>query len=222
MSATARIRVHVEELFLDAPKSHRTIELKEELIANLQEQYEDLIVQGHESDEAYNIVVSSIGDIDELIRGLNERYILDPEAVDSRRKKSAILIAIAVGLYIVSLVPLFVAISEGTVLQGLAAMVIFWAAATVILVYNAMANPKYSKDQDNLIEDFKEFSSGKKKQNALMSTIDSIIWTTAVVIFLGGGFLTHRWNVLWLVFLLAGVARKIVDLLYLHMESDRD
>jgi heme/copper-type cytochrome/quinol oxidase subunit 4 len=222
MSATARIRVHVEELFLDAPKSHRTIELKEELIANLQEKYEDLIVQGHESDEAYNIVVSSIGDIDELIRGLNERYILAPEAVDSRRKKSAMRIAIAVGLYIFSLVPLFFGISEDAVLGGLAFMVFIWAVATVIIIYNGIANPKYSKEQDNLIEDFKQFSSGKKKQKAVKGTIDSIVWTTATVIFLGGGIVTHRWNVVWLVFLLAGVACKIIDLLFLHMESDRD
>jgi hypothetical protein len=131
-------------------------------------------------------------------------------------------IAIAVGLYISSFVPLFITINEGNALPGVAAMFFFWAVATVILIYNGIATPPYSKDQDNLVEDFKQFSSGKKKQQAVKGTIDSIIWTTAVVIFLGGGFITHRWNVVWLVFLLAGVARKIIDLLLLHMESDRD
>lgn len=219
MSANARIRVHVEDLFLNAPKSHRTIELKEELIANLQEKYADLIVQGKEEEAAYEIVITSIGDIDELIRGLNERYIFDPEAIDRQRQRSAILISIAVGIYIISLVPLFISIPHH-VLFGLAGMLTCWAIATMILIYNGVSKPKYKKDQDTLIEDFKQYTSEKKNGKAVKGSVDSIIWTSAVIIFLGGGFLTHRWNVLWLVFLLAAVVKQIVGLFYASIDRD--
>jgi hypothetical protein len=41
-----KLRKSVEELFENAPKTHRATELKEELLANLTDKYDDL-VPGH-------------------------------------------------------------------------------------------------------------------------------------------------------------------------------
>ncbi|MCL2055772.1 MAG: permease prefix domain 1-containing protein [Oscillospiraceae bacterium] len=212
MSAAQRIRVHVEELFLSAPKSHRTIELKEELIANLQDKLADLVAGGRDEETAYDIVISSIGDVDELIFSLQEQFILDPEVIELRRGRTAKFISIGVGMYVFGFVPFFLLLSYREVLAGLACMFLCWGIATSLIVYNALSRPKYSKTQDSIVEDFKEYTSVKKNDKQLRKSLNSIVWTTATFIFLGLGLVTRAWGVLWLIFILAAVVEKIIAL----------
>lgn len=214
MQADNKIRMHVEELFYKAPKSHRTIELKEELIANLQDRYADLVSQGKDEELAYNIAISGIGDIDELIRGLQEQYIFDPEAADRRRRKSAAFTSVAVGMYIFGLVPMILLANYGFEIIGAVTMFTVWAIATALIVYNSMSKPKYKKHQETMVEDFKEWASAKKNTKALRDSLNSIVWMSAVIIFLGGGFLFNKFNLFWLVFLLAAVVNKIINLVF--------
>ena len=68
-----RIRAYLEHAFADAPKTRRVEDLREELFSNLVEKYNDRLRQGMSEEDAYNAVIRSIGDIDELIdsvRGL--------------------------------------------------------------------------------------------------------------------------------------------------------
>lgn len=221
MSANSKIRMHVEELFLSAPKSHRTIELKEELIVNLQEKYADLISQGRDEELAYDMVISSIGDIDELIRSLQEKMILDPDVVQGQRHKSAMFISIAVGLYVMGIVPFLFMVDTGDEGIGLGITFAIWAVATMLLVYNALSKPKYSKHQDTIVENFKEYSRGKTNRKSLRGTVSSIIWTSTVFIFLAGGMMFGRWGTLWLVFLLAPVVQQIANLLLRDDDPER-
>ena len=66
-----RIRQKVEELFASAPRNKKVQELKEEMISNLEEKYQDLITCGKNEEEAFDITIASIGDIDELIRSMS-------------------------------------------------------------------------------------------------------------------------------------------------------
>ena len=65
-----KIRKHINELFKDAPKTRRAVELKEEMAQNTIEKYEDLIAEGHKEEDAFRIVVGSIGDVTELFEDL--------------------------------------------------------------------------------------------------------------------------------------------------------
>ena len=42
-----RLRAFMDELLKDIPKSRKVLELKEELIGNMEERYDDLIRQGY-------------------------------------------------------------------------------------------------------------------------------------------------------------------------------
>ena len=64
---TDRIRKYVEELFSEAPCTKENMNLKEEMIVNLQEKYTDLVENGSTKEVAYNTVISNIGDISPLI-----------------------------------------------------------------------------------------------------------------------------------------------------------
>lgn len=71
-----RLRGYIDKLFEEAPKSEEAMEVKEELLANLLEHYNDLLENGKAEEEAYQSVISNIGDISEVIASLKavKRY----------------------------------------------------------------------------------------------------------------------------------------------------
>ena len=74
-------------MFENAPQTNRPRELKEELLANLMDKYNDLISSGKREEEAFNITISGIGDIDELVRELKEKDVYDyGQSIKDRKK----------------------------------------------------------------------------------------------------------------------------------------
>ena len=63
-----KLRNHVNILFAAAPKTAKTEEIKEELLTNLNDKYNDLLADGYDSTAAFHIALSGIGDIDELLK----------------------------------------------------------------------------------------------------------------------------------------------------------
>ncbi|MDR0880288.1 MAG: permease prefix domain 1-containing protein [Clostridioides sp.] len=56
----SEIKAYVEELFLGSPKDAKVFELKEELLSNSYERYDDLVKAGISEEEAYRVVVANI------------------------------------------------------------------------------------------------------------------------------------------------------------------
>ena len=207
-----KIRSHVEQLFVNAPKTGRAYELKEELIANLVDRFEDLTSQGRDEQQAYNIVIAGIGDVDELIRGLSNESQTNSENIERRRQKSAILTSSAIGIYIISII--FPIIFESV--AGVVMMFICWATATMLLVYNSMSKPKYVKKDETLVEEFKEWKNKKSKKNALESSMIKLVWATATITFFIFGFFFNAFSPGWLVFILAAVISQIIKLSFAY------
>ena len=65
-----KIQSVITELFENAPDSQEIKELREEMISNAEEKYEDLIQRGFTEEQAYAMVMGSIGDIQELLAEL--------------------------------------------------------------------------------------------------------------------------------------------------------
>ncbi len=63
-----KIEAYIEELFKKAPNIPQTRDLKEEILSNTLEKYDDLLDCGMDDESAYKSAISSIGDIDELIK----------------------------------------------------------------------------------------------------------------------------------------------------------
>ncbi|MBO7340535.1 MAG: DUF4097 family beta strand repeat protein, partial [Lachnospiraceae bacterium] len=62
-----KIKSVITDLFENAPESQEVQELQEEMISNAEEKYEELIQRGFTEEQAYTMVMGSIGDIQELI-----------------------------------------------------------------------------------------------------------------------------------------------------------
>ncbi len=65
-----KIKDYIDLIFADAPDCAKTREMKEEMYSNVSDRYDDLIKEGKSPATAYNISVSGIGDISEIIDSL--------------------------------------------------------------------------------------------------------------------------------------------------------
>lgn len=135
-----QIRDYVESLFLDAPKSAKMTDLKEEIITNLNDKYTDLISSGMGEEQAYNRVIAGIGDIDELIKSQSP---VDYAEFEKQNRRCAFLTALAIGMYIFSLIPILILDGLG-LWENLGGALLFAivSAATGIIIYANMIRPK--------------------------------------------------------------------------------
>ncbi len=62
-----KLRAHMDELFRDAAPTEQTREIKEEILQNITDKYHDLLAEGKSEQAAYQIAISGIGDLDELL-----------------------------------------------------------------------------------------------------------------------------------------------------------
>ena len=73
----SKIKNYVEVLFSDIPRSKKANELKEELLSNMSERFDDYIGDGKTENQAYSLVISSLGDIDEMLEDVmpNDEFV---------------------------------------------------------------------------------------------------------------------------------------------------
>lgn len=206
-----KLRGYIDELFSDAPLTKKTVEVKEEILQNLTEKYNDLIAEGKSEDAAYNITVAGIGDISELIQELkssNEtrsEYIIDPQR-KKEKQRSAALVAIAIMLYILSLIP--VILSPGV--SGAIIMLLLIAAATGLLIYNGMTRSNIAKKDETLAAEFKEWRESNNARKSALRSITPALWSITLVIYFLVSFETGAWYITWLIFIIAAAVNNII------------
>lgn len=92
-----RIKQHFNKIFADAPKTRKALDLKQEMMQNALDKYDDMIADGYSEEDAYQNVIASIGDVRELFSEMEEKNLLTLSEKD--RKKKAMLTSVAVGIY---------------------------------------------------------------------------------------------------------------------------
>lgn len=208
------LRSYVERLFAAAPRTAKVNELKEELISNLTAKYSDLVSQGRSEEEAYRIAVGGIGDVNELIRGLENDKIYNYARMESDRRRSAIIVSAAVGLYIIALaVQILCAVVPflGGAL-GCVLMFVIAAVATSMLVFNAMSRPKYHKADTTIVEEFKEWNQQNGERHRIYRAVVSAMWPIIVAIYLLVSFFFMAWAYSWIIFIIGVAVQNILKL----------
>ncbi len=215
-----KIRKHINELFKDAPKTRRAVELKEEMAQNTIEKYEDLIAEGHKEEDAFRIVVGSIGDVTELFEDLKDRSLfLLPE---EQRRKKAMLTAAAVGIYIFAFVVLIVCLVVNDIyftepemgLLGFALSMLICIPPTCMLIYAANMYPVHNKKEENLVELYKEAAVSGSREKAIRRSVSMIIWLVTLLLYFAISMKTQHWEITWLTFLVGACAQMIEVLIF--------
>ena len=153
-----KLRAYMDHLFANTPPTKAAVELKEEMLQNLTDKYNDLLAEGKTPEAAFNIATASIGDISELLAQLRREETHEPryteDQIQRSRQRSALCISIAVMLYILCVIPCILWQTYGVIF-----MFIMIAAATGLLIYNGMTKLSYQKKEDTVVEEFKEWKS---------------------------------------------------------------
>lgn len=212
---TEKLRNHIEGLFEDAPKTRRASDLKEELLANLIERYNDLTENGMSEEEAYKNVIINIGDVNELINSLKETEVLNITETDESRKKTAKVLSISVGLYFLAFIAMIA--SPFTPIGPIAGFILMIAIAivpTCMLVYHYASRPKYQRNDNSIVEEFKEWNYDSKHNKSIRGAISATLWTLLTLIYLLVSFLTFAWYITWIIFIVGACIESIISLLF--------
>ncbi len=233
----ARIKNHIEMLFEKAPKTRKALELKEELLANSQERYEDLINSGIGQEDAIKNVISSIGDVSELFKGLDEIQEEKSDVQQGQAKKAALLKSIAVGIYVFGVVVfLYFIFLNGAVYQpnqvmhnmtglymgsyynyvliGLILMLLIDIVPTCMLVYVATVYPRYKKPEMTVVENFKEWNNQSKKKKSIKRYVSLVLWAATIMLYFVISVLTYAWYATWVIFFIALCLQAVIELVF--------
>ncbi len=220
-----KIKQYFNQLFEDAPKTRKALELKQEMTQNALDKYEDMLQEGYSEEDAYQNVIQSIGDVTELFGELEEKNLLVLPEED--RKKRAMLKAVSIGLYIFAVIVFFFFATIGDVfwgngaympdltMLGLCLAALICIVPTIMLIYAANMYPNYTKKkEDNMVEVYKEERYLDNREKAICSSVSAIVWTLSLVLYFLISFLTFAWYITWVIFLMAACAQAIVLLVF--------
>ncbi len=222
-----RIRKHINLIFESAPKTRKAMDLKEEMIQNSNEKYQDLISQGYEEEDAFQNVVASIGDVTELFSDLKDKDIYHMSEAD--RRKKALLTAIAIGLYIFSGVVFFGCAMMDTSIDpmgfdlsifGLVLAAAICIVPTCMLVYAAKMYPEYQKKDNSMVEEYKEIKCSNTKEKAVKEAVSGIIWSLVLTAYFIISFISMAWYITWVIFLIGACIQAVAGLIFSLRRND--
>lgn len=189
-------------------------DMKQEILQNTLDRYDDLIAEGKVPEAAYRMAITGIGDINEILGTPSWQIPMpqtDPapvvESDDTPVKK--LLRAIAIGLYILCPLPLFVLSELGMATLGLCGTLTIVAVATVLIILGAK---KHTIRMEAELTVGDTPSSGSELRKANKSAINVV----GLVLYFVISFVTGAWYITWLIFPIEGavwgLVKAILDL----------
>ena len=194
---------YVQLLFAGAADCDDT---RQEILQNTLDRYDDLIAAGKTPEAAYRLAIMGIGDINEILgRAPGAASLPAPAAKQEEHDTPAkkLLSAIAIGLYILCPIPLFV-------LSGMWNMGIPGGTLTLVAVATVLIILGAKKETENA-----DVEPGTP-QSALAKSINGLIWAIGLAIYFIVSFLTGAWYITWVIFPITaavqGLVKAILDL----------
>ena len=195
---------YVNLLFAGAPDSD---DIRQEILQNTLDRYDDLISQGKSPEAAYRLAISGIGDVNEILGKSESTYYEIPKYTqppkqeeDQDDQETRTIKAWAIGLYICSPIPLFILSEFGLATMGLCLTLLLIAAATIRLLMSRKSNESEAV----------HVKSGGP-HDKLKDTISGIVWGAGVSLYFLISFLTHAWYITWVIFPLCGCIQGLIN-----------
>lgn len=183
---------YVNLLFAGSPDYD---DMKQEILQNTLERFDDLVAQGKTPEAAYRLAISGIGDINEVLGSDAPSPAPRPApapAGDAKEKRSkSWMQAVAIAMYICCVIPVIALGGIGDGIIGVCLMFLLIASATVLMVIA-------SDDEEE---------NKKSRETPLNKALN----TVALVLFFVLSFSTGAWHITWLVFPIMAAVRGIVN-----------
>lgn len=189
-------------------------DIKQEILQNTLDRYDDLIAEGKVPEAAYRLAIAGIGDINEILGTTpvtSPAYILGTEPKndmeDENKKK---LRATAIGLYILCPIPLFIGSEMGLSVLGLCILLAVVAVATALMV---VSGKNYSPTEPP-----RELTEQEKHRKSIKTVINLI----GLVVYFLLSFTTFAWHLTWLVFPITAVVWELTKAILDLKEAKRN
>jgi len=213
-----QLKQYVELLFAGANDCE---DIKQEILQNTLDRYDDLIAEGKVPEAAYRLAITGIGDVNEIL-GIKPQSPVHQNATvpvtrtddgDSPGKK--LMRAVAIGLYIISFIPLFLLSELNRSTLGLCWALVIIAIATVMLLLGSKKESAEEKHEENVKKEI------LTPHQELKKSISKLIGTVALVAFFVISFLTGAWYITWLIFPIAAAVKGLVNAILDLKEADK-
>ncbi len=175
-------------------------DMQQEILQNTLDRYDDLLAQGKTPEAAYRLAISGIGDVSELLGTpvqdapkAEPLHQTPPQEENPQHRKYR---AIAIAMYIVSPIPLFLMSEFGLETLGLCLTLGLVAAATYALFL-------YNKEEPE--------EQTSETQHPLKHNLGRVIWAAALAVYLLVSFTTRAWHITWLIFPIGGSIQGLVN-----------
>jgi len=187
---------YVELLFAGAENAD---DIRQEILQNTLDRYDDLVSQGKSPEAAYRLAISGIGDIREIL-GDGQSAQIPVAAAQCNDihdpKRSTLLRAVAICLYILCPIPLFILQN----VAGLCILLVIVAIATMLLVFGGTgASQAGQKDE-----------ADEESGSPLYKAIRKVIGAAGLCIYLIVSFVTEAWHITWLIFPIMAAVQGLV------------
>ena len=197
---------YVELLFAGAAGAE---EIKQEILQNTLDRYDDLVAQGKSPQAAYSLAIAGIGDITEILGKPAQEPVKRETPAEEKAEKpmwKKLMRAVAVFLYIISAIPLFILTEFGMETLGLCGTIAIAAVATVLIMLSSDGKKEGNRRPDR-----------KEPRHPAYKIIDSVSTVVMFVLYFGISFQTGAWYITWLIFpifaCIDGVVKAVFDLM---------
>ena len=194
---------YVNLLFAGAPDSD---DIKQEILQNTLDRFDDLISQGKTPEGAYRLAITGIGDINEILGNSAPLSIPRPAnpvpAAENDTPVRKVMRAVAVALYIICALPLIVLSDLGMDSLGLCGTLAIVAVATVLIILG--------KKPESEEEEREKPEPVKTPKQELHKSVDNVIWAIGLVVYFVLSFATGAWYITWVLFPIIGSVQGLV------------
>ena len=196
---------YIDLLFAGTPDSD---EMKQEILQNTLDRFDDLVAQGKTPEAAYRLSISGIGDISEILGStyqsvniskctqITENEKLQTETIGNRNLR-----AIGIALYIICAIPLFLLCDLGYETLGLTLTILLVAVATYIMIITGKNEPEKEEQHEQT----------QAPESALKNSISKFYGAVTLAVYLIVSFSTGAWYITWLIFPISGCIKGLIN-----------
>lgn len=211
-----KLKAYVYTCFEETPKTARTLEIREEICANVLERYRDLLVSGATPEEAYDIARRSVGNVQEILDGLEEEPEMIRQNLENTKKRSA-FIGCGVALYILGPAVLIAAAAAGSPLIGTVLLLVCAAAATGLCVYGCNVYPRVplAAVRGMSEAEAQQYNEWRAEQIAGIQRrkkYSGVLWPLIVAAYFVISFATGAWFITWIIFIIGAALDKLIEI----------
>lgn len=147
-------------------------------------------------------------DTEELFKGIKKEK--EVEEKKENKQKTGFVIAISVFLYFLSVIWIILAETQTNINEEVMVSIflLICAIPTCYLIYYFVSRPKKEKIE--------------KKENKVLKKITNILSLITLIIYLSVSFMTMKWNITWLIWIIYAVIEEIVETIFFIKEEKHE